>query len=179
MLLAILHACVVVQVHQGSCVGGGRGGVVHGALKASTPSVVGMVGPSLKIGPATGVLGCTGTDAGVGTCTRGTPTIPSLPLLSGQPRRLLHNADARTHTHTHTHAQTHMQEVAAFAALSLGLVFTSSCKEDIVMAILQVRVLAYMHACMCVFAWVLCGCAHACMRARARADPCTPSLPRK
>ena len=30
------------------------------------------------------------------------------------------------------------QEVSAFAALALGLVFTSSCKEEIVMAILQV-----------------------------------------
>ena len=29
-------------------------------------------------------------------------------------------------------------EIAGFAALALGLVFTSTCKEEIVMAILQV-----------------------------------------
>lgn len=30
-------------------------------------------------------------------------------------------------------------EVSATAALALGLVFTSSCREEIVMAVLQVR----------------------------------------
>ena len=43
------------------------------------------------------------------------------------------------------------QEVSAFAALALGLVFTSSCKEEIVMAILQVC-----NCAVCVVVFVLC-----------------------
>ena len=48
-------------------------------------------------------------------------------------------------------------EISGFAALALGLVFTSTCKEEIVTAVLQALMVRYV--CACVFVCVcICVC---------------------